>query len=62
MPSVLTKEHLKQIKAALKQLDQADDIIKRGTAAGLDLEADAALAADQRAKLQGIRANFFPGE
>lgn len=55
----LTDDDLKELKTNLKELDKADILIRKSEAAGFDMTAAKAQAAEQRKKLTQIKQSFF---
>jgi len=60
MASPLTKEDLSNINTALKAAKEIKTVIARAKQAGLDVDALEAQLLANEAKLQGIKAAFYP--
>lgn len=57
----LTDEDLKTMKEGLKRLDEADNLIARSIAGGVDMTAQKARSKEARAKIMSLKQAFFPG-
>jgi len=60
MAAPLTKEDLANINTALKAAKEVKTVIARAKQAGLDVDALEAQLLANEAKLQGIKAAFYP--
>ena len=52
---------LDELKAQLKQLDEADSYLRRAVAAGIDMSAQSTKSAEIRAQLLKFAQAFYPG-
>lgn len=62
MATPLTDADLQRINDNLLQLKDADEQAKVATAGGIDVSELKAQIAEQRAKLNKLKAAFFPGQ
>lgn len=60
MVAPLTAEHKQRIDEALRQIKDAEDLIKRAKLAGIDVSDSEAQLVDTKARLQALKAAFFP--
>ena len=59
---ILTDSDLVQIKQSLKELDDADQLIRQAKAAGIPMDEQERLVKDTRDRLTRIKGAFFPGK
>jgi hypothetical protein len=62
MAQVLGPTDLENIKAQLRQLDEADSEIKRAKMAGIDMTVQEQQSKEARQQLLRIRQTYFPGQ
>lgn len=60
--SLLTEQHLQQIKQGLAQLDRAQAELDLAKSAGIALPDQQSQIDDTRAKLLALRQTYFPGQ
>ncbi len=60
--SPLTTTDLEQMNEALKRLDEADALITRSIAAGIDMTEQKKRAMESRTQITRIKQTFFPGQ
>jgi hypothetical protein len=56
----LTAEDKNRIEQSLKDLKDAEDMVRRAKAAGLDMSQEEAVLNDTRRQLLGLKQQFFP--
>lgn len=60
--SPLTDRHLNELNAAIKQLDEADKLLRMAVSAGLDVGDQVTQSRQAREQLVRIKSVFFPGK
>lgn len=58
----LTAADLETMKEGLTKLDEADNLIARSIAGGLDMTVQKARSKEARAKIMSLKQAFFPGQ
>ena len=59
--SPFTASDLEEINAKLKQLDEADELMRRASSAGIDVSAQINQSKETRQQLLRFKQAFFPG-
>ena len=57
----LTDADLETMKEGIKRLDEADNLIKKSMAAGIDMKTQQERSREARTQITRIRQTFFPG-